>query len=750
VSAVAAPRPARAEPRRRRVLAKLDAPPARPGVRVLTFSALGLYGALRWATLVAPAAILPMLVLLAFATAAGGVLGKRAQLGGRNRMLAAAGVLVPLVAALPVCGVPLTLVVHLHVRAIADGIGLGLTALPRVIVPYDGVNDWARTVILLGGGMLLLDAGVLLAFVPQALGDARRAAAALPLIALAVVPSALEAPRAAYLQGLLLFVLVAAFVWGERLSRRELLPALAVAGLAGTAGVLAAPGLDIHHPLLNYQSIANSLSPSGIETFQWYQGYGPYNWPTDGQQVLDVKASHAEFWKTENLDDFDGRGWVESQQTVGVAGSGPPAAPSPSLRAAATWTQTLRVTIGTMFTSDIVASGTAQAPQDVPGGVTPGPSPGTWIANRQLGPGDAYVVKVYSPDPSAGELESAGTSYAADLGYYREIFLPVSGPHQVPGTIAFPAFGTASASGAGGAYVAATLQASPYAAAYRLAQQLEAGATTPYAFVARVEQYLQRHYTYNTNAPPAGAYPILTFLFHKKYGYCQQFAGAMALLLRMGGIPARVAVGFAPGNYSSSGGQFVVRDTDAHSWVEVWFPGYGWVAFNPTPSSAASPPTPIAGRSVAPTRVGALAKLHLGASTTATRARHRGDSTLPLAVLAVIVLLLGLGGGGAALRMRRRNRSAPPSGDELLAELERALRRSSFELTPATTLAEIERRFRRSTEAAGYVRAVGRARYADVAELPTPGQRRALRAHLAEGRGTFGRLRAIWALPPRL
>jgi hypothetical protein len=100
--------------------------------------------------------------------------------------------------------------------------------------------------------------------------------------------------------------------------------------------------------------------------------------------------------------------------------------------------------------------------------------------------------------------------------------------------------------------------------------------------------------------------------------------------------------------------------------------------------------------------------------------------------------------------MRRRNRSAPPSGDELLAELERALRRSSFELTPATTLAEIERRFRRSTEAAGYVRAVGRARYADVAELPTPAQRRALRAHLAEGRGTFGRLRAIWALPPRL
>ena len=336
MSAVAAPRSPR--PLHGRAPAGLISPPARPLVRVLTFSALGLYGSLRWATLVAPAATARMLVLLVFAAATGAVLGKRAQLGGRARWLAAAGVLVPLVAALPVCGVPLSLVVHLRLEAIANGIGLGLTALPRVLVPYAGVDGWARTVILLGGGMLLIDAGVLLAFVPQALGDARRAAAALPLIALAVVPSVLEAPHAVVLQGLLLFVLVAAFVWGERLGRRELVPALAVTAVAGLTGALAAPRLDIHHPWLSYQSIANSLSPGGIETFQWYQGYGPYAWPTDGQQVLHVTATRAEFWKTQNLDDFDGRGWVESPQTATYNGVEPPAGPPPSPAAAATWT----------------------------------------------------------------------------------------------------------------------------------------------------------------------------------------------------------------------------------------------------------------------------------------------------------------------------------------------------------------------------------------------------------------------------
>ena len=79
--------------------------------------------------------------------------------------------------------------------------------------------------------------------------------------------------------------------------------------------------------------------------------------------------------------------------------------------------------------------------------------------------------------------------------------------------------------------------------------------------------------------------PLEHFLFESKAGYCQHFSGAMALLLRMGGVPARVATGFSPGGFRRRQGEWVVRDRDAHSWVEAWFDGIGWVTFDPTPSA---------------------------------------------------------------------------------------------------------------------------------------------------------------------
>ena len=164
------------------------------------------------------------------------------------------------------------------------------------------------------------------------------------------------------------FVLVAAFVWGSasavaRFSRRWRSPAWPA------SPVCSSPlKLDIHHPVLDYQALANSLSPAGAETFDWFQGYGPYDWPSSGKQVVRVKATHPEFWKTENLDTFDGSGWAEAtNDPTSAAYDMPPATPAPSAAARATWTQTLRVTIGTMQTTDIVASGTAQQPQDIPG-----------------------------------------------------------------------------------------------------------------------------------------------------------------------------------------------------------------------------------------------------------------------------------------------------------------------------------------------------------------------------------------------
>jgi hypothetical protein len=78
--------------------------------------------------------------------------------------------------------------------------------------------------------------------------------------------------------------------------------------------------------------------------------------------------------------------------------------------------------------------------------------------------------------------------------------------------------------------------------------------------------------------------PVGSFLFNSKTGYCEYFAAAMALMARTQGIPSRVVNGFQTGSFNRLGGDFVVRARDAHSWVEIYFPKYGWIPFDPTPS----------------------------------------------------------------------------------------------------------------------------------------------------------------------
>src|SRR6185295_9106063 len=121
-----------------------------------------------------------------------------------------------------------------------------------------------------------------------------------------------------------------------------------------------------------------------------------------------------------------------------------------------------------------------------------------------------------------------------------------------------------------------------------LATSIRQTSQSPFDYTQKVLQRVQQGAEYN-EAPPPARYPLASFLFDTKQGYCQQFSGTMALMLRMGGVPARVASGFSPGSYNRDRKEYVVRDTDAHSWVEAYFPKIGWVTFDPTPS--ASPAT---------------------------------------------------------------------------------------------------------------------------------------------------------------
>ena len=120
-----------------------------------------------------------------------------------------------------------------------------------------------------------------------------------------------------------------------------------------------------------------------------------------------------------------------------------------------------------------------------------------------------------------------------------------------------------------------------------LARQITERAQTPFDKTITLENYLRSHYAYNLNLTgKPGDDPLAHFLFETRSGHCEYFASAMAIMLRTLGIPTREVNGFLPGEYNDLGEDYIVRASDAHSWVEVYFPGTGWMTFDPTPPGA--------------------------------------------------------------------------------------------------------------------------------------------------------------------
>jgi len=131
----------------------------------------------------------------------------------------------------------------------------------------------------------------------------------------------------------------------------------------------------------------------------------------------------------------------------------------------------------------------------------------------------------------------------------------------------------------------------------RLAMQVTSGSVTDYDKAVRIQGYLKANYAYTLDPPRDKKMgPIEDFLFNSKAGYCEHFATAMALMLRASGVQSRMVTGFYGGEWNEYGGYYLVREQDAHTWVEVRFPESGWVMFDPTPESAGSRPKPMFGR----------------------------------------------------------------------------------------------------------------------------------------------------------
>ncbi len=117
-----------------------------------------------------------------------------------------------------------------------------------------------------------------------------------------------------------------------------------------------------------------------------------------------------------------------------------------------------------------------------------------------------------------------------------------------------------------------------------LAEEITRNADNSFRKAETIERYLRTRYGYTLEQPdPPPADPLAHFLFERRAGHCEYFATAMTVMLRTLGIPARYVNGFLAGEYNEIGGDFIVRASDAHSWVEAYFPEYGWISFDPTP-----------------------------------------------------------------------------------------------------------------------------------------------------------------------
>jgi protein-glutamine gamma-glutamyltransferase len=123
----------------------------------------------------------------------------------------------------------------------------------------------------------------------------------------------------------------------------------------------------------------------------------------------------------------------------------------------------------------------------------------------------------------------------------------------------------------------------------KLAEEIAAPAPSNYEKAVAVERYLSTHFGYTLQLPQNFTQdPVANFLFERKMGHCEYFASSMAVMLRSLHIPSRIITGFRGGEYNDLTGQYVVRASDAHSWVEAYFPGYGWISFDPTPAASLS------------------------------------------------------------------------------------------------------------------------------------------------------------------
>ena len=321
--------------------------------------------------------------------------------------------------------------------------------------------------------------------------------------------------------------------------------------------------------------------------YVWNADYGGIDFPKKKTTVLRIKAQGARrtlYWRATTLDDYTGQTWQEDLQLspaeerdeVDAIGRNPLLP-----RAARDQKNWIRqdVTVEALHDTHLIGSaqpvrwrtGTDAPVQDANGDVV--------VIPRNLQRDQRYTVWSYVPRPKPSELIDFDGSYPTAVDRYLEVvYEPL------------PAWGTAGRSALMADFFdehVADFAISANRPLYEIASGVTAKARSPYGAALALETWFRRGggftYSEHPGLPFGGEPPLVSFVTEDKRGYCQHFAGAMALMLRLLGVPARVAAGFTSGTYDAKKKEWVVTDHNAHAWVEVWFPKFGWLPFDPTP-----------------------------------------------------------------------------------------------------------------------------------------------------------------------
>lgn len=297
--------------------------------------------------------------------------------------------------------------------------------------------------------------------------------------------------------------------------------------------------------------------------------------------VMEVRSTEYDYWRAVAFDKYTGQGWQNTvgEQARSALGVGAPeqartplgpGEPIPAGDTRGRREVAQRFTLAGDRLDDLVMVGGTPRTVSVPSlvehnyvasgdGLVPNFDELALVVTRErLREGQTYTVTAMMSFADVAGLRAAGDAYPQ---WVRERYL------QLPDTVSDRT----------------REQAAQVIAA--------AGARTPYDAALAIEAFL-RTYPYNEGipAPPAGADTVDWFLFDQREGYCDYFASSMVVMLRSQGIPARWVRGYAGGEFDAERGVYVVRENVAHSWPEVYFPGYGWERFEPTAASYTSAP----------------------------------------------------------------------------------------------------------------------------------------------------------------